>query len=77
MGPTEDDVVCRNCGEFLYQAVRGEDRTTLMKDATSEPERNGIQKYFRCPTCRRKNLAKLIDDPPGNRYYEIAGVIRS
>ncbi len=77
MGSTEDDVYCRNCGELLFRIVRDDDGTTRMKESAPEPESDGVQKYYRCPTCRGKNLVMLIDDPPGSRYYEIAGFIRS
>lgn len=77
MALSEEEVYCRNCSELLFRIVRKDDGTTHMKDPGSEPESDGIQKYFRCPTCRGKNLAMLIEDPPGSRYYEIAGFIRS
>jgi len=77
MGSTEDEVDCRNCGELLYRIVREDDLTTRMKDSTLEPESDGIQKCFRCPTCGGKNLAMLIEEPPRTRYYEIAGFSRS
>ena len=73
----EDDVYCRNCSELLYRILRREDGTTVMKDPSVAPASAGIQKFFLCPTCRGKNLAMLIEDPPGSRYYEIAGFIRS
>jgi hypothetical protein len=72
-----NEVYCRNCSELLFRTVRSEDGTVRMKDPGMEPETDGIQKYYRCPTCRGKNLAMLIEDPPGSRYYEIAGFARS
>jgi len=48
-----------------------------MKDPAAEPESDGVQKFYRCPTCRGKNLAMLIEEPPGSQYYQIAGFIRS
>jgi hypothetical protein len=72
-----DEVYCRNCSEMLFRTVRNEDGTVRMNDPGMEPETDGIQKYYRCPTCRGKNLAMLIEDPPGSRYYEIAGFVRS
>lgn len=77
MSAVEDDVYCRNCGELLYRVLRHDDGTTCMKESAPEPESDGVQKYYRCPTCDGKNLVMLIDDPPGNRYYEIAGFSRS
>ncbi len=77
MASTDDEIYCRNCGELLYRIVRHDDGTTHMKDSAPEPESDGIQKYYPCPTCRGKNLVMLIDEPPGTRYYEIAGFIRS
>ncbi len=77
MGSTEDEVYCRNCGQLLFSTVREDDGTTQMKDFAPEPESDGVQKYYRCPTCRGKTLVMLIEEPPGSRYYEIAGFIRS
>jgi hypothetical protein len=77
MESVEDEVYCRNCSELLFRTMRSEDGTTQMKSPAVEPESDGFQKYFRCPTCRGKNLAMLIEDPPGSRFYEIAGFIRS
>ena len=77
MAVIEDDVYCRNCSELLYRILRREDGTTVMKDPSVAPDSDGIQKFFLCPACRGKNLAMLIEDPPGSRYYEIAGFIRS
>lgn len=77
MGFVEEEVYCRNCSELLYRLVRSDDGTTQMKPPAAEPESDGSQRYFRCPTCRGKNLAMLIEDPPGSRYYEIAGFTRS
>ncbi len=77
MATIEDDVFCHNCGELLYRVLRADDGTTIMKDAALEPESDGLQKYFRCPTCQGKNLAMLVEDPPGSRYYEIAGFSRA
>ncbi len=76
MPSSEDEVYCRNCSEMLFRIVRQDGGTTHMKDPGFEPESDGIQKYFRCPTCGGKNLAMLVEDPPGSRYYEIAGFIR-
>ncbi len=72
-----EDVCCRNCGEVLFAIVRQPDGSMLMRDPGVEPESDGVQKYFLCPACEGKNLVMLIDDPPGSRYYEIAGFIRS
>ena len=72
-----DEVYCRNCSEMLFRTVRNDDGTMRMKDPGVEPETDGVQKYYRCPTCRGKNLARLIEDPPGSRYYAIAGFVRS
>lgn len=77
MGATEDEVYCGNCSELLFRIVRYDDGTRRMKESAPEPESDGFQKYYRCPTCRGRNLVMLIDDPPGNRYYQIAGFIRS
>lgn len=77
MGSTEDDAYCRNCGEWLFRIVRHDDGTAQMKESSPEPESDGAQKFFRCPTCLGKNLVMLIDEPPGSRYYEIAGFSRS
>lgn len=77
MAPMVDEVYCRNCSELLFHVVRFDDGTTRMKDSAPEPESDGVQKYYRCSTCQGKNLAMLIEDPPGSRYYEIAGFIRS
>lgn len=77
MGSTVDEVYCRNCGELLFRIVREGDGTVRMNDPGNEPESDGFQKYYRCATCRGKNLAMLVEDPPGSRYYEIAGFIRS
>lgn len=77
MGSTEDEVYCRNCSELLFRIARYDDGTTRMTESSPEPESDGVQKYYRCPTCGGKNLAMLIDDPPGSRYYEIAGFVRS
>jgi hypothetical protein len=77
MTVAEDDIYCRNSSELLYRILRRDDGTTVMKDPSVAPESDGIQKFFRCPTCRGKNLAMLIEDPPGSRYFEIAGFIRS
>ncbi|MBI1983655.1 MAG: hypothetical protein HYS61_05600 [Acidobacteria bacterium] len=74
---TVDDVYCRNCSELLFRILRREDGSAVMKDPSLEPASDGLHKYFLCPTCRGKNLAMLIEDPPGSRYYEIAGFIRS
>lgn len=77
MAPISDEVYCRNCSELLFHVVHRDDGTTVMTESAPEPESDGFQKYYRCPTCRGKNLAMLIEDPPGSRYYEIAGFIRS
>jgi DNA-directed RNA polymerase subunit RPC12/RpoP len=77
MGSTEDEVYCRNCSELLFRIVRHDDGTTQMKESSLEPESDGVQKYYRCPTCRGKNLVMLIDEPSGTRYYEIAGFSRA
>jgi len=78
MPEAEDDVYCLNRSELLFRILRREDGTTVMKDPAGEPSSDGVQKYFLCPTCHGKNLAiMLIEDPPGSRYYEIAGFIRS
>ena len=77
MGSTEDEVYCRNCSELLFRIARHDDGTTRMKNPAVEPESDGAQKYFRCPTCRRKNLVMLIEDPPGSRYYKIVALIPS
>jgi DNA-directed RNA polymerase subunit RPC12/RpoP len=77
MALIEDDVFCSNCGELLFRVLRADDGPTVMKERGLEPESDGVQKYFRCPTCHGKNLAMLIEDPPGSYYYDIAGFIRS
>ncbi len=77
MGLVEEEVYCRNCSELLFRTIRSDDGAIRMKQTSVEPESDGNQKYFRCPTCRGKNLAMLIEDPPGSRYYEIAGFSRS
>ncbi len=77
MASTEDEIYCRNCSEVLFRIIRHDDGRTVMTESAPEPESDGVQKYYRCPTCRGKNLVMLIDDPPGSRYYEIAGFIRS
>lgn len=77
MAVIEDNVYCRNYSELLYRILRRDDGTTVMKDPSIEPESDGIHRFFLCPTCRGKNLAMLIEEPPGTRYYEIAGFIRS
>ena len=77
LATTEEDVYCKNCGEILYRILRDDNGTATMKDPAVLPESDGIQKYFRCPTCRGRNLAMPIEDPPGSRYYEIVGFIRS
>lgn len=77
MALTEEEVYCRNCGELLFRIVRADDGTTRMKDTSPEPESDGFQKYYPCPTCRGKNLVMLIEEPSGSRYYEIAGFARS
>jgi DNA-directed RNA polymerase subunit RPC12/RpoP len=77
MGSTVDEVYCRNCSELLFRIVRNDDGTVQMSDPAGEPESDGAQKYYRCPTCRGKNLAMLIEDPPGSRYYAIAGFTRA
>jgi hypothetical protein len=77
MTPTEDEIFCRNCGELLYRVLRSDDGIITMKNPAVEPERDGIQKFFRCPTCFGKNLVMLVEDPPGSRFYELAGFMRS
>jgi DNA-directed RNA polymerase subunit RPC12/RpoP len=77
MASVVDEVYCRNCSELLFHVVRHDDGTTVMKESAPEPESNGIQKYYRCPTCQGKNLVMLIEEPRGCRYYEVAGFIRS
>lgn len=77
MGATEDEVYCRNCTELLFRIVRQDDGTMRMKDPTVEPESEGAQEYFRCPTCRGKNMVTLIEDPPGSHYYSVEGFVRS
>ncbi len=77
MGETIDEVYCRNCSELLFRIARRDDGTVHMKDPAAEPESDGVQKFYRCPTCRGKNLAMLIEEPPGSQYYQIAGFIRS
>lgn len=77
MGAIEDEVYCRNCSELLFRILRQDDGIIVMKDPALMPESDGVQKYFRCPTCQGKNHAMLIEDPPGSRYYELAGFIRS
>ncbi len=77
MAATEDEVYCRNCSELLFRIVRHDDGTTRMTESAPEPESDGFQKYYRCPTCHGKNLVMLVDEPAGSRYYEIAGFIRS
>jgi hypothetical protein len=56
MAVNEGDAYCRNCGELLYRILRRGDGTTAIKDPSVEPASNGIQKFFRCPTCRGKTL---------------------
>jgi hypothetical protein len=73
---TEEEVYCRNCSELLFRIVRQDDGTAQMKASSPEPESDGFQKYYHCPTCRGKNLVMLINEPTGSRYYEIAGFIR-
>lgn len=73
----EDEIYCRNCGELLYRIVHNADGTTRMKEGAAEPESDGFRKFYSCPTCQGKNLVMLIEEPPGSRYYEIAGFIRS
>jgi DNA-directed RNA polymerase subunit RPC12/RpoP len=77
MASVVDEVYCRNCSELLFHVVRHDNGTTVMKESAPEPESNGIQKYYRCPTCQGKNLVMLIEEPRGCRYYEVAGFIRS
>ncbi len=77
MEPIEDEIYCRNCGELLFRIVRDADGTTRMKEGAPEPESDGFEKFYSCPTCRGKNLVMLIEEPPGSRYYEIAGFTRS
>ncbi len=73
----EDEIYCRNCGEPLFRVVRDAGGTTRIKEGTPEPDSDGVQKFYRCPTCQGKNLVMLIEEPPGGRYYEIAGFTRS
>lgn len=77
MSLTEDEVLCRNCGELLYCVLRSDAGIITMKNPALEPESDGIQKFFLCPACAGKNLVMLIEEPPGSRYYELAGYIRS
>ncbi len=77
MGSAEEKVYCRNCGELLYRVVHEDDGSTRMKDFAPEPQREGAQQYFRCPTCRGKNLVTLVRNPAGSRYYEVVGFVRS
>lgn len=76
MNFAEEDVLCRNCSESLFQVLRRDDGAIIMKNAGNEPESDGFQRYFRCPNCQGKNLAMLVEDRQGNRYYELAGFIR-
>jgi len=73
----EDEIYCRNCGELLFRVVRDANGTTCMKEGAREPESDGLQKFYTCPTCQGKNLVMLIEEPPGSHYYEIAGFSRS
>ncbi len=77
MGSTEDEVYCSGCTELLFRVIRQDDGTTLMKSADPKPEEDGSQLYFRCPTCRSKNLVRLVQVPLGSHYYEIFGFVRS
>jgi hypothetical protein len=77
MAGSEDKVYCRNCSELLFRVPHQADGATVMKDPPLEPASDGIQKFFLCPTCCEKDLAMLIEDPPGSRYDGIAGFIRS
>ncbi len=71
MALSEDEVYCRGCGELLYRILRHDDGATTMKDPGVRPQTDAAQEYFRCPTCRGKNLAALVEDPPGSCYYAI------
>ena len=56
MEEATEEVYCRKCSELLFRIVRGHDGTVQMKDPALAPESDGIHKYYRCPTCRGKNL---------------------
>lgn len=67
---------CRNCGEVLFQKRLFEDGHTEMLDSSLWPESDGEIKYFRCPSCRGKNLVTVDQEPGKPRVYEIVGFIR-